>query len=692
VHRRALPVLLLLVLVLGCSRSSGPASGSATGAPTYGGDLAAIRARGELRVLVEAVEEDLLPQRGPAAQTERLRLKDFAREQGVAFRLVTVERYEDLIPALVDGRGDVIAADMVATPDRRREIAFTTPLAVVDELLVGRRGASDLPRSPAELAGRQVDVRWGTPHSFQLRALGIPDLQVVKAPQRLDMTDLALDVAVGRRKLTVLDERTLRELQAYEDRVVPLFPIARKQEIAWGVRKDATALRAALDLFLQSRELVDLARVFKGDLSAIRRRGVLRLLTCNDPVSYFVHRGRQAGFDFDLASRVAQELGVELEVVVPPSRDLLVPWLLEGRGDVIAASFTVTPEREKRVAFSVPYLDVDEVVVRRRGDYVTKPADLARRRIHVRRDSSYAATLERLGRTQPLDVVYEPESASTESLIDAVASGDVPLTVADSHLLQAELAGRDDVEPAFVLPGGAHESIAFAVRPRDTRLKAFLDAWVKRSRRGLLYNIAYKRYFESPQIAKVNEERAAESGRISPFDDIFRGSGGKKQLDWRLIAAQAYQESRFDPTLQSAAGALGVMQVLPTTGAAMGFRNLRDPTENIPAGVTYLRRMLDLLEPELPFGERVRLGLAAYNAGMGHVEDARRVAADQGLDPDVWEGNVEKGFLLLQDPAIYRHARYGYVRGREPVNYVAHILERFGVYAAAVPEVATAAR
>lgn len=658
--------------------------------PDAGGDLPEIRERGELRVLVEAIEEDLLPERGPEAQTERLRLKDFAREQGVSVRFVPVERFEDLIPALLEGRGDLIAAGMVATPERRQKIAFTSPLAIVDVILVGRRDAPDLPRRPEDLAGRQVDVRQGTPHSFQLRALGVPGLKVVKAPQRLDMTDLALDVAVGRRKLTVLDERTLRRVQSYEDRLVALFPIARRQEIAWGLRPGGVQLGAALDRFLQGRELVDLAKVQKGDLAAVRRRGVLRLLTRNDPVSYFVHRGREAGFDHDLAKLVADELGVELQIIVPPSRDLLIPWLLEGRGDVIAASLTVTPERKQLVAFSTPYLEVDEVVVRRRGDPVASVTDLAGRRVHVRRDSSYAATLAQLPPGNPVQVAYAPETEGTEFLIDQVARGAIDLTVSDSHLLKAELMSRDDVEAAFVLPGGEKKPIAFAVRPRDTRLKAFLDGWVKKNRRGLLYNIASKRYFASRQAARVNEERAAVSGRLSPYDDLFRKNAERHRLDWRLIAAQAYQESRFDPTLQSPAGALGVMQVLPTTGASMGFRNLRDPRENITAGVTYLRKMLDMLEPGMPFGERVRFALGAYNAGMGHVEDARRVAADRGLDPDVWDGNVERGLLLLQDPAVYRRARYGYVRGREPVQYVSRILERYAAYSAVVPAEATA--
>jgi membrane-bound lytic murein transglycosylase F len=376
---------------------------------------------------------------------------------------------------------------------------------------------------------------------------------------------------------------------------------------------------------------------------------------------------------------------------VAPRRDLLIPWLLEGRGDVIAASLTVTPERAAQVAFSAPYHEIDEVVVRRRGDRVADVAGLAGRRIHVRRDSAYAATLARLAEAHPLDVVYAPESQDTEGLIGAVASGQLDLTVADSHLLRAELMTRDDVEAAFVLPGGEKKPIAFAVRPRNTRLKAFLDGWVKRNRRGLHYNIAWKRYFESRHAARVNEERAAVSGRISPFDDLFRRDAGRRELDWRLVASQSYQESRFDPTLESPAGALGLMQVLPTTGASLGFHDLRDPVQNVSAGVTYLRRMLDRLEPEMPFGERMRFALAAYNAGMGHVEDARRVAADRGLDPDVWEGNVERAMLLLQEPAVYRRARYGYVRGREPVQYVSRILERYAAYAAAVP-LATATR
>src|SRR5262249_3081947 len=163
-----------------------------------------------------------------------------------------------------------------------------------------------------------------------------------------------------------------------------------------------------LDRFLQARELVDPARAFVGDLPEIKKRGVLRMLTRNDGVSYFLDRGSRAGFDYEIMRMVAEELGVQLEVVVAPSGDQLLPWLLEGRGDVVAAQLAVTPERVGQVAFSEPYLDTEDVVVKRAGDPLTAVEGMAHERVHVRRSSSFASTLTQEARQHPIDVVFCP--------------------------------------------------------------------------------------------------------------------------------------------------------------------------------------------------------------------------------------------------------------------------------------------
>ncbi|HEY8211525.1 MAG TPA: transporter substrate-binding domain-containing protein [Myxococcaceae bacterium] len=681
--------------------------GGAPELPALFGDLEEIQSRGVLRVLIHGGQEDYLPRAGLPATYDRQLARELATRHHLKLQFVLVDAFDQMIPMLLAGKGDVLAANFTVTPSRAAKVDFTRPVAVVKEMLVGRKGAPDLPDGASELAGREVHVRPSSPFAETLANPGgqAKGVKLVPAPETLDQEELSYQVGRGERPFTVLDSNTLQAVQAYNDQLQPLFALAEGRQKAWAVRKGSERLRAALDAFLVEKALtVHTEERFTGDLDGIRRRGVLRVLTRNNPVTYYLYQGEQLGFDYQMARMLADALHVRLEMVVPPSRDLLVPWLKEGRGDVIAASYTVTPERGREVSFSTPYLNVDELLVQRRaGPRLTSVEDLAGKRIHVRRSSSYYETLKAL---KPLlgdfEIVEEPEDVETEELIDRVGRGEIPFTVADSHILAVELIYRRDVEGAFPLVSGAGErprrsikvgeegqkAIAFALRPENPELRAFADAFVRRTYRGLEYNVARKRYFETrQQVSRAAQLlQDGEGGKISPYDDVFRKYASRYELDWRLMAAQSFQESRFDPHAQSWVGALGLFQVMPQTGRELGFRELSEPEPGVHAGVKYMSRLIAQFDPQLPFRQRVRFALAAYNAGLGHVQDARRLAQEKGLDPNRWFENVERAMLLLEKPQYYQRARFGYCRGSEPVKYVSQIQNRYDNYVKLFPQ------
>jgi peptidoglycan lytic transglycosylase F len=255
-------------------------------------------------------------------------------------------------------------------------------------------------------------------------------------------------------------------------------------------------------------------RTWAGDLAGVKQHRVLRVLTRNNAVSYFLLRAEAAGFDHDLVKRFADGLDVRLQMVVPPSHADLVPWLMEGKGDVIAASYTVSPDRAKHVAFSVPYLEVQELLVQRASEPpIGSVEELRGRRIRVRPGSSYLATLERLrAKGTHLTIELARPDEETEQLIAGVAAGEVDLTVADSHIYQAERVWRTDIVAAFPLEPGEKKQLAFAVRPADRELKAALDRFVRQAYKGLEYNMAWRRYFEDGRIA--SEVRAQDAGTL----------------------------------------------------------------------------------------------------------------------------------------------------------------------------------
>jgi membrane-bound lytic murein transglycosylase F len=661
---------------------------SLSGAPASGADedLAAIQLRGTLKVLVLADAAADLPRNSPGFSSAEL-VEEFARRQGLKVQEVPCSRSDLLLPALLAGQGDLVAVGLTATTADASKVAFTQPLWRVDEVLVGKRGTVGLPTRPSELTGRNVSAVAGSAAQEALEALKsstVPGLLIDTVSSATDAEQMLYEVSRGERALAVATSTELERLETYNSGLQHLFTVAERRPVSWAVRTSAQHLRSALDGFLLEKGLVaHSTRRFTADLDGILKRGELRVITRNNGVSYFLDRGEPRGFDYELAVMLAKSLKVRLAMVVPPAHDQMVPWLLEGRGDLIAASFTVSEDRARMVDFSQPYLKVQEMVVQRVGEpRLQSLSDLKGRRITVRPGSSYAATLARLQPQAGFTVVPAAEDVETEDLIDAVANGAADLTVADSHVLQEELTWRSNVVGAFALePQG--KDLAFAVRVGNPKLLEAVDAFLKRTVKGLEFNLAFRRTFEKPPATAAPD--AVGKAGVSPFDPIFQKFAPRYGFDWRLTAAQAYQESRFDPRAKSREGAVGLLQILPRTAKSLGFTKLTDPEECTHAGIAYLAALMGQLEPDLALQQRVRFALAAYNVGFGHLTDARRLADEHGLDRNRWFGNVEKAMLELQKPTNYRRARYGYARGSEPVKYVSEIQTRYEQYLALVP-------
>lgn len=653
------------------------------------GDLGMMKERGTLRILVYGRAPTLLPRTGNPALQDEAMARAFARKLEVEPVVVEVAAQDELIEALKEGRGDLIAAQMTVTAARAEEVTFARSGMTVREMLVGPKKAKE-PAEVEALKQLEIHVRPSSSYAETLKSLAVP---FQPAPETRTTPDLLEDVAEGRLPYTVADEHILQAVMEYQSGLKPLMPVAEGRTLAWAVRKDAPQLAAAVNRFILERALTEHSRTsYMEDLPALRKRGVLRVLTRNNPVSYFLYRGRAFGFDHRLAEMLADDLDLRLQMVVAPSRDDLIPWLLEGRGDVIAATLTATPDRTERVRFSKPYLFTREVVVGKKGGELPETLeDLQGRTLHVRESSSYFETLERLKAGEvDFEVATVDEDMETEAIADAVAEGRFDLTVMDSYLLEVELAFGTPVEEAFALPAvaavkeGENERdvpIAFASRPDDEELGKALDGFVDRVYRGLNYNIAKRRYFEDERrFASAKGARAGKTGQISPYDALIKKFAQRYHLDWRLMAAQAYVESGFDPKAESWVGALGLFQVMPKTGRSLGFIKLQEPAVGIHAGIKYMDRLISRFDPEIPLEERVRLAMAAYNAGLGHVYDAQRLAERLGKDPGVWFDNVEDAMLLLSKPEYARKARHGYCRGGQPVAYVRHIQELYEAY------------
>ena len=620
-----------------------------------------------------------------SSRYDRTLIQRFAEEHYLDVDWVEVERWDGLVPALAAGEGDLVAADIIVTESRKERVAFTVPAHRTREHIVVRDG--DRIESVGDLAGREIAIREQS--SFwqvvQRARRAHPGIEVRLVPENTPPERLLAGVADGRFDMAAVD---VGDGERLEDDWPALRVVSRpfkSDAVAWAVSPHAPALLEALDRFLSIEQITRVVNGERyGDLPEIRRHGVLRVITRNNAATFFLWRGEQMGFEYELLREFAKRHGLHVEVVIAPRHASLFDLLERGAGDIAAASLpTETSMRAPGVAMTRPFNHVyDYLVARHDDDTILGFEDLAGRTITVRWSSAHWHTLDRF-RDEGLkfDIDVAPDDTETETLIAAVGEGRLDLTVAASHVLDIELGYRTDVRKAFTLRGPV--PLGWAVRGENTELLAALNEFLAKEYRGLFFNVVYQKYFENPARMRRHLEDRVDHERangLSPYDAIVRREAATHGFDWPLIIAQVYQESRFNRNARSPAGALGLMQLMPRTAREFGVRDPRDPEQALRAGVAYLAWLHSRFEPELTVKDRIWFALAAYNAGFGHVRDARQLAAEVGLDPDRWFDNVEEAMRLLSKRAYYRKAAHGYVRGHETTKYVREIRERYRSY------------
>lgn len=428
---------------------------------------------------------------------------------------------------------------------------------------------------------------------------------------------------------------------------------------------------------------------FQRDLDKILESGKLVAMVDNSSTSYFVYRGEPMGFEYELISKFADHLGVDLEIKLIDDLDFMLEELNEGTGDLIAANLTVTKERSQIVTFSEEILSSKQVLVQHKSGnrkLIKKATDLEDSVVHVRRNSSFYERLENLSEEIGADIIVEevPGSMTVEKLIEKVDAGEINYTIADEHIAKINKAyfQHIDINTAISLD----QSVAWAVRRNSEMLQDIMNNWLKRFKKTLDFRMIYLKYYGNTKLftSRLKSELfTSKSGTLSPFDAIVKKEAEALGWDWRLLVSMIYQESGFDHYSRSWAGAYGLMQLMPATAASFGIDSTAGPAENIKAGVKYLDWLSKEFESRVTDSlERRKFILAAYNVGLGHVFDAMRLADKYDLDPKVWEGNVAEMLLNKAQPTYYKDevVYYGYCRGSEPYAYVEEIMDRYAHY------------
>ena len=433
--------------------------------------------------------------------------------------------------------------------------------------------------------------------------------------------------------------------------------------------------------------LSSVTKPWKGDLDGMIERRVIRALVVYNSTNFFFDEdARPRGITHEFLTlfeeRLNKGLGKSKQkihvVQIPVRRDQLIPYLVDGYADLVAANLTITDERRKQVDFSIPgWKGVEEIVVTGpKGPSISSIEDLAGQEIWVRESSSYFGSLQELNKSfkeqgiKPVKIKKAEEQFETEELLEMVAAGVFGITIADNYIAEVWAGVFNELTVHKDMPIRTGGELGWVFRQDSPKLAAEVNAFIKENKQGtLIGNTLFKRYYSQSKWIK-NPDNQRDLERLRSMVDLFQNYADEYDFDWLLIAAQAYQESHLDHSARSRSGAIGVMQILKSTAKDpnVGIPDIENLEKNIHAGNKYMRFILDhyFADADMDDLNKHLFAFASYNAGPNRVARLRKKAEAQGYDPNVWFDNVE----IVAGREV----------GREPVQYVSNIFKYYVAY------------
>lgn len=425
------------------------------------------------------------------------------------------------------------------------------------------------------------------------------------------------------------------------------------------------------------------------DWDEITERGTLKVLTRYNSVSYFLHHGLDRGFEYELLYRFARQHDLTLDMILLKPGDDPVQLMQEGVADVLAANVVITPKLSGSLAFTNPYDLVDLVVAVPRNARAHNMNYIFGKEVAMTEGlASVTDVGDRFG--NHMDMALKPEKYGwdTEVLLNHVATGNLDGAIVESHVLEAAQNYIPDIKQG---PTVARQlPVAWGTHKKTHELTEKLNDFISRHfyvssrdgtiRRSNTMNVLRSRYFlDGNNVRRYRQpfEETMMYGYLSRYDEIVKPLAEQAGVDWKLVTAVMAEESSFNPRAQSWMGAVGLMQILPRY-SKVSYEDLLTPELNIAEGIRYLQKNLRR-HAYLDAENQLKMALAAYNAGIGHLSEARRLTRELGNNPDEWD-DVADTFLKLMEYQYYSQSRYGFVRGIETVQYVDKVMRRYETY------------
>ena len=423
------------------------------------------------------------------------------------------------------------------------------------------------------------------------------------------------------------------------------------------------------------------------DLEKILAEDTLRVVTLSRSTSYFDYKGEEMGFEYELAQRFAQSLGVQLKVITAKDEPEMLQKLYDKEVDLIAYPVVISNETKEKVAFVEHTFNTYQVLVQRKKknkfEQVNDVVDLIEKEVVVVDNSKYHKRLKNLddevgGGIKITTVTNEEDE---ESLIEKVSKGEIEYTIADDNIAKVNKTYFKNID--IGLRTSFTQRSAWVLRKHSDELESTVNKWFETSNADYTCQYLHHKYFEQEKKYSKEKPKYLSKDKISEYDSYFKKYSGDLEWDWKMLASVAYQESRFNPNAKSWAGAVGLMQLMPSTAKKLGTDSLsmRKPDVSVKTAAIYLKRVDNIFNFIEDKNERTKFVLASYNAGVGHIRDAMALAEKNGKSPTKWE-DVKFFVLLKSKPEFFNDpvVRHGYLRGEEVYNFVEEIMVRYQEY------------
>jgi membrane-bound lytic murein transglycosylase F len=434
----------------------------------------------------------------------------------------------------------------------------------------------------------------------------------------------------------------------------------------------------------------------------MRERGKLIAVTDFNSTNYFIYKGEPMGFHYELLKQLSEYLDLNLEIITENDINKAFEMLNSGKTDLLAFELAINTSRKKEIRFTEPISETRQVLVQRKPgrwrlmtideiekNLIRNQLKLAGKTVYVQVGASSFECLKNLedeiGDTiSIIEVPFE-----TEQLISMVARGDIDYAVCDENIAIVNTGYFPLIDVSTPVSFSQH--LAWGIRKeKSDKLERALNAWITTFKKTNGYALLYAKYFRNDRSNTIfhSDYYSIGTGKVSPWDNLIKSFSDSLKWDWRLLASLIYQESRFDPSVKSWAGAVGLMQIMPETGKNFGIDILSSPENNMKAGVLYINYLQKFFSDKIPDStERVKFVLAAYNAGAGNIVDAMKLAVKNGKNPLLWDENVAVWLLKKSEARYYNDpvVENGYCRGDESVNFVSQVLKRYEEYKNIIP-------